>query len=126
MMLTHRIKFDVFDENDLARVGIENRSINDVLDTLTISLSEKFKGSGSSDRRINLWDLGMNPVGVLDADTASTLEFAPVTGSASSVASFVPGPGERQTLGARDFRTYYEAWRRTGNSTYGAVGDWMY
>jgi len=36
-------------------------------------------------QRINLWDLGKNPIGVIDADTSSTLEFAPSTGAASTV-----------------------------------------
>ncbi len=76
--------------------------------------------------RINMWDLGQNPIGVLDADSSSTLEFGPVTGSGSTVTDrFQADPAyQRQTYAARDFRTYYEGWRRTQNSTYGAVGDW--
>ena len=77
--------------------------------------------------RINLWDLGGNPVGVIDADSSSTLELGPTTGAASAVSEPLgPGSGyERQTLGARDVRTFGEAWRRVpGGPTYGAVGDW--
>ncbi len=33
MMFAHRIKLDVLDHHDLARVGIEDRAINHVLDT---------------------------------------------------------------------------------------------
>src|SRR6267143_1911755 len=51
MMLAHRVKFDVFDENDLARIRIENRAVDDILDTLTITLGEKFERSSSSDWR---------------------------------------------------------------------------
>src|SRR5205085_4217583 len=44
MMFAHRVKLDVFHENDLARLRIENRAIDDVLDRLTVTLSEKFEG----------------------------------------------------------------------------------
>ena len=43
MMFAHRIKLDVFDHNDLARVGIEDRAINHVLDTVPVPLGEKLK-----------------------------------------------------------------------------------
>ncbi len=76
--------------------------------------------------RINMWDLGRNPIGVLDADSGSTAELAPTTGATSTsterlgvIPSF-----ERQTGASREVRTFYEAWRRTEGSTYGAVGDW--
>src|SRR5262249_36562832 len=75
--------------------------------------------------RITLWDLGQNPVGVIDADSTSTLEFGPTTGSASTLTDRFGSTFERQTSAGHDFRTYYEAWRRVaGGTTYGALGDW--
>jgi hypothetical protein len=75
--------------------------------------------------RITMWDLGGNPIGIIDADSGSTLEFGPVTGAASSTTDIygVSPVRERQTLGMRDVRMYYEGWKRSGNTTYGAVGD---
>src|SRR5262245_26408121 len=72
--------------------------------------------------RITMWDLGANPIGVIDADSGSTLEFGPVTGAASSVTDIygVSPVRERQTLGVRDVRAYYEGWKRSENTTYGA------
>src|SRR5439155_17275055 len=75
--------------------------------------------------RISLWDLGQNPVGVIDADSSSSLELNPTTGAASTLTDRFGAPSsfERQTLGGRDLRTYYEAWRRvSGGTTYGALG----
>src|SRR5712691_3997988 len=46
VMFAHRIKLDVFDENDLARVGVEDRIVHDLLDALSITLSEKLKSPG--------------------------------------------------------------------------------
>ena len=50
MMFAHRVKLDVFNENDLTRIRIENRAVDDVLDRLTITLGEKFERSGGTDR----------------------------------------------------------------------------
>lgn len=76
--------------------------------------------------RINLWDLGKNPIGVIFADSTSTAELGPTTGATStSTERFGVVPTfERQTGASRDTRMFYEGWRRTGTSTYGAVGDW--
>lgn len=76
--------------------------------------------------RINMWDLGRNPIGVLNADSSSTAEFGPTTGATSSSTErlgVIP-TYERQIGASREVRTFYEAWRRTESSTYGAVGDW--
>ena len=45
MMFAHRVKLDVFDQNDLARVGIEDRAVNDLIEILPITLREKLKGA---------------------------------------------------------------------------------
>jgi len=76
--------------------------------------------------RINMWDLGRNPIGVIFADSNSTAELGPTTGATStSTEAIGTVPAfKRQTRAGRDVRTFYEAWRRNGTSTYGAVGDW--
>ena len=38
VVFAHRIKLDVFDENNFARVGIEDRVVNDLFDALAITL----------------------------------------------------------------------------------------
>ena len=43
MMFAHRIKLDVLDHHNLARVGIEDRAINHVLDTEPVPLGEKLE-----------------------------------------------------------------------------------
>ncbi len=42
-MLAHRIKLDVFDQNDLARFGVEDRAVNDLLEILPVAVGEKFE-----------------------------------------------------------------------------------
>jgi hypothetical protein len=73
--------------------------------------------------QLNLWDFAGNPIGVLDADTASTVEIRPGTSSAAAV-HLPPGGTERQNLAGREVRLGYEAWRRADTtSTYGVYGD---
>ena len=43
MMLAEGVKFDVFDQNDLARLGIKDRVVDDFFDALAIALSEKLR-----------------------------------------------------------------------------------
>jgi len=43
MMFAQRVKLDVFDENDLARLGIEDSIVNDLLHALAVTLREKFQ-----------------------------------------------------------------------------------
>src|SRR2546423_2755332 len=45
MMLAHRVKFDVFDEDDLARIGIEDRVVNQNIETLAVAISEEVEGA---------------------------------------------------------------------------------
>ena len=51
MVFAHGIKLDVFDQNDFARVGIEESAIYNIGEALAITDSEKFKGPGSAVRR---------------------------------------------------------------------------
>jgi hypothetical protein len=51
MMFAHRIELDVLDHYDFARVGIENRAIDHVLDTQPITLGEKLEGTGGPSGR---------------------------------------------------------------------------
>ncbi len=43
MVLAHRIKLDVFDENDLARFRIEDRIVDHLIEVLPITGSQKFE-----------------------------------------------------------------------------------
>jgi len=78
------------------------------------------------DNRIHLWDFAGNPVGILDADSVSTLTLRPSTTSASSS---VDQPGaygdiELQEAASRNSRFHIEAFRRPGTGTsYGIVGE---
>src|SRR5438552_17827626 len=45
MMLTQGIKLDILDQNDLARIRLENSVINDLVEVLPITLREKFQGA---------------------------------------------------------------------------------
>jgi hypothetical protein len=73
---------------------------------------------------INVWDFALQPVGVLDADSVSTLELRPATAAASGAHDLITGvPGQRQDFGLRDMRVGYEAWRRTDILAYGFIGD---
>jgi hypothetical protein len=76
--------------------------------------------------RFTMWDFAGNPTGVYDADSGSTLEVRPRTGSNSSVrdVSGTRGTLERQTLAARDIGLGFEAWRRAaGTTAYGLTGE---
>lgn len=76
--------------------------------------------------RITMWDFAGNPTGILEADSTSTLEIAPGTASAAAVRDLfgLTPVLERQTLGAREVRVQYEAWRRASRETaYGFIGD---
>ena len=50
MMFAHRIKLDVFHHHDLARVGIEDRAVDHVLDALPITLGEKLERARGASR----------------------------------------------------------------------------
>ena len=45
MMFAQRIKLDVFDQNDLACSGLENRPVDDLIEILPIALREKLQGA---------------------------------------------------------------------------------
>jgi hypothetical protein len=45
MMLTEGIKLNVLDQNDLARVRLENGIVDDFVELLPITLREKFQGA---------------------------------------------------------------------------------
>ena len=49
-MFAHRIKLDVLDHHNLARVGIEDRAINHVLDTEPVPLGEKLERARGASR----------------------------------------------------------------------------
>jgi hypothetical protein len=110
---------------------VARRSLNFSLDA--IERSPRLLGMGrmtfvgdDPQTAITLWDFALNPIGVLDADSSSTLELYPATSSASDV---VDTPGDpiltqRQDLAARESRVAYEVWRRVGRRTaYGFAGD---
>ena len=74
--------------------------------------------------QLNLWDFAGNPIGVMEADTGSTVEIRPGTSSAAAVHVPTNGNTERQHLAGREVRLGYEAWRRADStSTYGVYGD---
>ena len=76
--------------------------------------------------RIRMWDFAGNPTGIAEAESTSTFELRPMTGSASGVRDLRDGASllERQDLAARATRFGFEGWRRTSGSTaYGVVGD---
>jgi len=73
---------------------------------------------------LNLWDFAGNPIGIMDADTGSTVEIRPGTSSAAAVQTPTGGTTERQSLAGREVRLGYEAWRRADTtSAYGVYGD---
>src|SRR6266403_1784423 len=51
MMLTEGIKLDVLDQNDLARVRLENGVVDDLAKILPITLGEKFQRARRAIRR---------------------------------------------------------------------------
>ena len=46
MVLAHRIELDVFYENDLARAGLEDRVVDQLVEALPITLGKEFEGAG--------------------------------------------------------------------------------
>jgi hypothetical protein len=75
---------------------------------------------------ITLWDFAASPLGILEADSASTAELYPATSSFSQVHNLPSETGtfERQDRAARETRVGYEIWHRTdGRSAYGIAGD---
>ena len=75
--------------------------------------------------RITLWDFARNSAGIAEAESSSTLDIRPGTSAASDMTEVPsrPSPFERQTLAAREVRTEFEGWRRSGTSAYGAIVD---
>ena len=75
---------------------------------------------------ITLWDFAASPLGILEADSANTVEIYPATSSYSSVHDLPRGAStlERQDQAARESRMGYEMWRRSnGRAAYGFTGD---
>jgi hypothetical protein len=78
------------------------------------------------DNRIHFWDFAANPVGLIDADTLSTLTLRPTThSSSSSVDLSTPGGDlELQDAASRDHQLHFEAMRRPGTGTaFGVIGQ---
>ena len=44
MMFAHRVKLDVFDEHDLARIRMEDRLVDDLIQILPVAIGQKLKG----------------------------------------------------------------------------------
>jgi hypothetical protein len=75
---------------------------------------------------VTLWDFAANPLGILTADTLSTIEIYPGTSSLSGTEDQAGTSPllERQNAAARESRMGFEVWRRPGGQTaYGFVGD---
>jgi len=73
---------------------------------------------------LDLWDFALQPTGVLDADSSSTMELRPATAAGSAAHDLLTGvPGLRQDFGLRDNRIGYEGWRRAPTIAYGFIGD---
>src|SRR5258708_36008546 len=51
MMLTHRVKLDVFDKNDFTRIRLEDRAINHIIEALAITIRQKLEGARCASRR---------------------------------------------------------------------------
>jgi hypothetical protein len=51
MMLAQRIKLDVLDQNDLARLRLEDGIVNNLFEVLPITLGEKFESTRCAVRR---------------------------------------------------------------------------
>ena len=73
--------------------------------------------------RLGLWEFARSPVGVLEADTTSTVELWP-NGAAGEVTTVNPDTDlERQTMVASGGRVGYEVWRRVqGSNAFGLYG----
>jgi hypothetical protein len=77
-----------------------------------------------TNNRINLWDFGGNPTGVMDADSVSSFELRPGTASSSGLHRSPITGLERQDVASREIRVGYEGWRRSeGGAAYGFYGD---
>lgn len=78
-----------------------------------------------SHNRITLWDFAANPLGILSADSTSTIEFYPGTSSYSGDHKTANGTSDvrRQVLAGREGRVNAEVWRREGTrAAYGLAG----
>ncbi len=76
--------------------------------------------------RFTMWDFAGNPTGIYAADSGSTLELRPRTGSSSMLRDQLGSSTDavQQTLAARDVDFGFEAWRRAAGATaYGFVGE---
>lgn len=76
--------------------------------------------------RLTMWDFAGNPTGVLEADSASTLELRPGAWMTSSArdAEDASGRFERQDFAGSHQRLSFEGWRRSGgNTVFGGMGD---
>ena len=75
--------------------------------------------------RLTLWDFARNPAGIGTSDSTSTMDIRPSAVGASDVASLSGGsPGAvRESFAARGAGAGFEAWRRDGPITYGAIGN---
>ena len=51
MMLAHGVKLDVLHEHNLARVRLENRAVNYLIEALTIAVGQKLEGARRARRR---------------------------------------------------------------------------
>src|SRR4029077_17908525 len=50
MMFAHRVKLDVFDKNDLAGIGLEDRAVNHIDEALAITIRQKLEGTRCASR----------------------------------------------------------------------------
>jgi hypothetical protein len=74
---------------------------------------------------ITLWDFAANPLGILSADTTTTMEVYPATSSYSGDHNSANGASDvrRQVLAGREGRVSGEIWRREGRrAAYGVAG----
>ncbi len=51
MVLTHRIKLDVFHEDNFARIGIENGIVDDLVQALPVTVREELESARGAVRR---------------------------------------------------------------------------
>jgi hypothetical protein len=75
--------------------------------------------------RITLWDFATNPLGILSADSTSTIELYPGTSSYTGEHRAENGASDlwRQVLAGREGRVSGEVWRRElGRLAYGLAG----
>jgi len=78
----------------------------------------------SPGNRIGLWDFAANPVGIMEAESTSTLDFRPATSSSAGRHEAIGTGRERQGVASRELRMGVEAWERTRDgSAFGLYGD---